>query len=271
MAPLWITFSRWLLAVIILIPLAFFVEKPQWHKVRKELLPLLIMGITGIIGYNYFLLIALQYTTATNAALVSAVNPGIIIIFSFFALHEKLTKIQVAGLIVSLLGVMVIITKGKFELLFEANNNRGDLMMLLVIVVWGIYSIIGKKVTTPPITATAVSSLFAIMILVPFLFLEGAHFAQISQLSIIGIIYMAVFPCVLSFIFWNIAVKVLGASKTGISLNLIPAFTAIIAVVLGEKITVEQIIGGLLVFIGIYLTSGLVYRQSYNTNKTMNS
>jgi drug/metabolite transporter (DMT)-like permease len=258
MSPLRITFSRWFLALIILFSLAYFIEKPDWKKVKKEWLLLLIMGILGIIGYNYFLLTALKFTTVTNAALVSAINPGIIVLFSILFFRERQSKLQMAGLAVSLLGVMVIITQGKWRALLQLNFNSGDLIMILVVILWSFYSIIGKKLTTPPITATAISTLFAIVILTPFIFLEGIAISEVSYFSTTGIIYMAIFPCVLSFIFWNLSVKAIGVSKTGVSLNLIPVFTAIVALLLGERITLEQILGGILVFIGVCLTSGIM-------------
>lgn len=258
MTPLWISFARWSLALILLIPIALYSEKPNWRNIIKEWLSLLVMGILGIIGYNLVLLTALEYTTATNAALVSALNPAIIVLFSFFLLREKLSIIQAIGLVSSIFGVMVILTKGNLAEFFLTRYNKGDLLMVFAVIIWTIYSIIGKRLKTPPITATAVSTFFSIVILCPFALIEGMEISKFSPMAVTGIMYMAIFPCVAAFILWNIAVREIGVSKSGVSMNLIPVFTAVIAIAVGGEITNVQIFGGIFVFLGVYLTTGLL-------------
>ncbi|MFC4769570.1 DMT family transporter [Effusibacillus consociatus] len=260
--PLWITFSRWLLALFLLFPIAWFLEKPDWKKAGQAWLPLVGMGILGGIGYNLLLYSALEYTTATNAALVSALNPAVIVLFSVLLLGERISTTQFAGFVVSLVGVLVILTKGSLGQIFDADYNRGDLLMVASVVVWTFYSIIGKRLgNIPPITATAVSTLFAVLIMAPFALAQGIDLTGIGPLAVTGILYMVIFPSVGSFVFWNMSVRAIGASQAGIFLNFIPVFTAIISVILGEEITGTQIWGGLLVFAGVYLTSGMLDRR----------
>ena len=269
MSPLWITFSRWLLALFLLMPIAYFVEKPNLQMIKKEWFPLLIMGLLGIIGYNIFLMAALEHTSATNAALVTALNPGIIVLFSFFILRETLTRIQVIGLIISILGVMVIITEGNLIAFIDTHYNLGDLMVIITVILWTFYSIIGRKLKTPPITLTAVSTLFSVLLLAPFALSEGISITSVSSMTIIGVLYMVIFPSVCSTVLWNISVREIGVSRPGVSMNLIPVFTAIAVVVLGGNITKEQIFGGILVFIGVYLTTGL-FEKKMNSRKMKN-
>ncbi|MDT8860106.1 DMT family transporter [Alkalihalobacillus sp. MEB130] len=258
LTPVWITFSRWVLSLFILLPIAIIVEKPDWKKVKESWLTLLLLGLLGIIGYNIILYTALGYTSPTNAALISAVNPGLIVLLSVFLLKESLTKIQITGLFVSLFGALIIITRGNLLGIFQMDYNRGDLLMIGAVIVWTFYSIIGKRISVPPITATAVSTFLAMVVLAPFAFWQGIDLAQVSSISIYGILYMCIFSSVCSFVFWNMSVRKVGASQAGIFLNLIPVFTALISMALGEAILTEQIIGGLLVFIGVYLTSGML-------------
>ncbi len=260
-SPLWITFSRWVLALFLLFPIAIYFEKPNWKIVKKSWFQLVLLGLLGIIGYNLLLYSALEFTSATNAALISALNPGIIVLFSVLLLREKLSIIQVIGLFISLIGALVILTQGNISDLFHTDYNRGDVLMIGAVIVWTFYSIIGKKISVPPITATAVSSLFAMIILAPFALMEGIQLSNISAMSIYGILYMVIFPSVFSFVFWNISVRSIGASQAGIFLNLIPVFTAVISLLLGELMRVEQIFGGLLVFVGVYLTSGMLNKS----------
>jgi drug/metabolite transporter (DMT)-like permease len=260
--PLMITFSRWLLASFLLLGIASHFEKPKWKVVIKEWPLLTILGILGIIGYNLALYSALDYTSSTNASLVNALNPGVIVICSTIFLKEKFSKLQGAGIIVSLLGVMVILTGGNIAQVFEMEYNKGDLLMIVAIVTWALYSVLGKKLkNTPPITASGLSALAATIIMAPFVISQGVNFGEISSLAINGILYMTVFPSVLSFIFWNLAIREIGANQTGIFLNLIPVFTAIISWILGNNITIVQISGGVLVFMGVYLATGMLERK----------
>lgn len=262
MTPLWITFSRWMLALIFLCPIAYFIEKPKWKMVRKAWLSLVSMGVLGILGYNMFLYSALEYTSATNAALVSALNPAVIVLFSVVLLREKISRLQTLGIVVSLIGTLVVITQGNLIQILQKDYNQGDILMLAAVVVWTLYSMIGRRLTTiPPITATAVSALFATIIMTPFVIAQGIDITKIGPLVVTGILYMAIFPSLFSFIFWNISVRSIGISQAGIFLNLIPVFTAIISGILGERITGTQVVGGALVFMGVYLTTGMLDRK----------
>lgn len=262
MTPLWITFSRWLAASALLLGIAHFLEKPEWNRVKAAWPTLAGMGVLGIVGYNMVLYSALNYTSATNAALVSALNPGVIVIFSALFLKEGISRMQALGIAISLTGVIVILTRGNLGQILQMEYNKGDLLMLVAIVMWTLYSVIGKRLTTvPPITATAVSALIATMIMAPFAIAQGIDIGKIGPLTMAGILYIIIFPSVGSFIFWNMSVREIGAGRAGIFLNLIPVFTAVISWILGEQITTAQISGGLLVFLGVYLTTGMLDRR----------
>jgi len=267
--PLWITFSRWTLAIIFLFPIAHYLEKPVWSKAKKDWFLLLCMGLLGVIGYNIFLYSALGYTTPTNAALVSALNPGILVIFSIFLYREHISILQTLGLIVSLVGALVVLTNGEIQRLLELQFNRGDLLMVGAVIIWTLYTLIARKISTPPITATAISTGIAVLLMAPFAYSQGINTGEIGPLAITGILYMVLFPSVGSFVFWNLAVQRIGVSKAGVFLNLIPVFTAIISGILGERVTGAQGIGGLLVFCGVYLTTGML-EQSLNIGNRSN-
>jgi len=262
MSPLWLTFSRWVLALVILIPLAQLLEKPDWKQAAKAWLPLSLMGLLGVIGFNVLLYSSLEHTSATNAALVTALNPVVIVLFSVIFLREKVSRIQASGFVLSLLGVLVILTRGHVTQVFQIQYNQGDLLVLGCVLVWTLYSIIGKRVKgVPPVTATAVSTTLATVMMLPFALAQGIDFSAISPLALSGILYIVLFPSICSFVFWNVSVRAVGASQAGITLNLIPVFTAMISAVLGEVITQAQVWGGLLVFIGVTFASGFVEQQ----------
>ncbi|WP_445490794.1 DMT family transporter [Niallia sp. 03133] len=255
MDPLQITFSRWVIAVVFLFPIAQLIERPKWREVWKHWKVLLAMAATGVIGYNFFLYTALQYTTSLDAALINSLNPMLIVLFSVVFLKERLGLVNIGGVFISLVGVLLILTKGHLEQLLSIHYNKGELIMLLVIFIWTLYSVLSRKMKgVPPISATAISVLLGLFILLPFILFEGISLPH-SKNAIIGILYIGFFPSVWSFVFWNTAISKMNASKAGIYLNLITVFTAIISIFLGNPISTIQMVGGLFVFFGVYLSN----------------
>jgi drug/metabolite transporter (DMT)-like permease len=255
LSPLQMTFLRWLLAVVFYFPIAHWVEHPKWKLVWKEWKLLVVMALLGIIGYNILLYQALRFTTAMNAALVNSINPAMIVLFSIFLLKERVSKKGILGLFISLIGVLLVLTNGQLLQIFYLDYNQGDLLMIVAILVWTFYSIVGKKMkNVPPISATAVSVLIGLVIMLPFFLASNLHFS-LSKGATIGLLYIGTLPTVGSFIFWNISVREIGPSQAGVYLNLITVFTAILSILLGKSITIVQVVGGILVFIGVYLTS----------------
>ncbi|TGA98995.1 DMT family transporter [Sporolactobacillus shoreae] len=255
MQPIQINFLRWLIAAIILFPLAQLIEKPDWKSIWKEWKILLLLSVLGIIGYNILLYEALYFTTSLNAALINSVNPAMIAIFAAWLLKEKLSKVNALGLLVSLVGVLLVLTHGDFLRVFAINYNAGDLFMLIVIISWTFYTLLSKRIKDlPPIGATAVTVAFSLLLMLPF-FIHSNFNWSFTPATTYGILYLAIFPSVGSLLFWNIGVPVVGASHTGIFMNLITVFTAILSVLLGIRIDLFQIIGGLVVIFGVYLTN----------------
>lgn len=255
MSPIQMSFSRWLIAVFLLFPIAHWIERPDWKKVFKEWKVLIAMAILGILAYNILLYEALRYTTSLNASIVNSMSPALIVLLSTILLREKLSLRSILGLLVSLLGVLLVLTNGQLQQVFQISYNKGDLLVLLAILVWGFYSIIGRRMRSiPPISATAASVLIGLFILLPFVIASGYHIPNQTH-TLIGILYIGIFPSVGSYILWNVALRHMNAGQAGIYLYLITVFTAILSLLLGKSITLVQICGGLLVFIGLYLTS----------------
>ncbi|RYM02906.1 DMT family transporter [Sporolactobacillus sp. THM7-7] len=262
MTPVQMTFIRWLIAVLLLFPLSGYLEKPNWKNVWKEWKILLTLSVLGILGYNILLYEALRFTTPLNAALVNSINPALIALLAIWLLKEKLSPLNGFGMFVSLIGVLLVLTRGHLLHIFQIHYNTGDLLMLAAITVWSFYTLIGRKMKrVPPIAATAVSATLGLIVLFPFFLLSGFSF-QLNPSAVIGIFYIALFPSVCSFVFWNSAIREIGASRAGIFLNLLTVFTALLSLLLGEAVTTPQIIGGLLVIAGVYLTNWKGGRRS---------
>jgi drug/metabolite transporter (DMT)-like permease len=177
-------------------------------------------------------------------------------LFSLLVLQERLSRAQIGGILLSLAGVLVVLTKGSLAVLLAAAFNKGDLFMLLALSIWVFYTIMLKKTAIPAITLTTVIAALSVLLLLPLGWREGMDLAALSPLTWSIIAYIVVFPSVCSFVFWSMGVRSLGAAKAGVFLNLIPVFAALISVALGGELSWPQITGGCLVFLGVYFTTG---------------
>ncbi len=257
--PIWITFLRWFFASIILLIISKKIENPSFEIIKKNLVKLTMMAILGIMGYNITLYTALNYTSSLNASLINSLNPVVLLILSFLFLREKMSIKKWTGIFISLTGVLIILTKSDIAILRTLSFNFGDVLMIIAILSWGAYTIVIKKlVDIKPFTATAYSGLISVILMTPFIFMNGNPPTDLSTSSIISMIYIVIFPSVFSFLFWNMALKNIEVGIAGISMNLIPVFIAIISWIMGEQLMSYQLIGGLLVFTGVLVTSNMI-------------
>ncbi|WP_233732782.1 DMT family transporter [Lysinibacillus sp. YS11] len=253
-SPMTLTLVRWLIAVIVLLPLVWWKEK-RLVPAKAALVPLCLMGITGVALFNIFQFLALERTTSTNAGLISTMNTMSIALFSFAFLKEKINGLQLLAMVLSIIGVFLVLSKGDWQLLWHFQLNTGDLWMVAAVCVWGLYSVCSKWAmqTTSPLMATLYAGLFGVLILVPFTITDFT-FSEIDSSFILSLLYTGVISTVVCMVFWNIGVQQLGATTSGIFLNFNPIFTALLAFLfIGEQLSWLQGIGGIIVILGCYL------------------
>ncbi|CEG26402.1 DMT family transporter [Bacillus sp. B-jedd] len=255
-SPLTLTTLRWLIAVVCLVPLLWWKEKKILPP-RNALLPLFLMGLTGVVLFNLLQFLALEHTTATNVGLISTLNAISIALCSFVFLKEKINLLQIVSMIFSLIGVILVLSKGKMDYLFSLNFNTGDLWMIAAVCVWGLYTICAKwaMTKTSVLMSTLYSAIFGLIVLLPF----SVPYFTVSTINpsfIVAILYTGVISTVVCMIFWNLCVQKLGSTTSGVFLNFNPIFTAILAFLfLGEQMTWIQGIGSAIVITGCYLFS----------------
>lgn len=253
-SPDTLTTLRWIIAVIVLIPIVWWKEKSLLPS-RKAIFPLILMGLTGVVLFNLFQFLALEFTSATNVGLISTLNMFSIAMFSFLFLKEKINTLQVGSMIISFVGVLLVLSKGHLEVLFSIGFNKGDLLMAAAVCVWGIYSVISKwamKYTTP-LMATLYSGIFGVIVLIPFN-VRDFTITNLDASFVQSILYTGVVSTVVCMLLWNIGVQKLGATTSGMFLNFNPIFTAVIAFMwLGETMTWIQGVGSLIVITGCFL------------------
>ncbi|MCG7434900.1 MULTISPECIES: DMT family transporter [Lysinibacillus] len=253
-SPMTLTTVRWLIAVIVLVPLVWWKEK-KLVPPKQAIVPLLLMGVTGVALFNIFQFLALELTTSTNAGLISTMNTISIALFSFVLLKEKITKWQLSAMVLSLFGVVLVLSKGDWQLLLDFQLNTGDLWMLAAVCVWGLYSICSKWAmqTASPLMATLYAGVFGVLLLLPFTSADFT-FTNVNTSFILSMLYTGIISTVVCMVFWNIGVQKLGATTSGIFLNFNPIFTALLAYLfIGENMSWLQGIGGLIVIMGCYL------------------
>ncbi|PCD84748.1 EamA family transporter [Lysinibacillus fusiformis] len=253
-SPMTLTTVRWLIAVIVLVPLVWWKEK-KLVPPKQAIVPLLLMGVTGVALFNIFQFLALELTTSTNAGLISTMNTISIALFSFVLLKEKITKWQLSAMVLSLFGVVLVLSKGDWQLLLDFQSNTGDLWMLAAVCVWGLYSVCSKWAmqTASPLMATLYAGVFGVLLLLPFTSADFT-FTNVNTSFILSMLYTGIISTVVCMVFWNIGVQKLGATTSGIFLNFNPIFTALLAYLfIGENMSWLQGIGGLIVIMGCYL------------------
>ena len=253
-SPLQLTAIRWAVAAPFLLVFAVLLEKPNWRSAVREWPMHLLQAALGLVAFCLFSYEALAHTTALNAALVNATNPVLIAVVAALLVRERLRGTSILGLATSLVGVLLILTHGRLLEVFTTEYNIGGLYMLGAVAVWTAYTIIGRTLKTKPVTSAALQSVIAAVGLAPIALMFGGPIV-LDTAGWWGVLYIGIFPSVLSLMLWNISVKKIGAARAGIYLNLMPVFTAMLALAMGTPITGIQILGGGLVIAGVWLTS----------------
>ena len=263
--PVALAFWRWMAAFIILAPIALPRIIAQRDLLQKHWRYILIQGILGITGFNTLIYLAVQSTTAINAVMVNSCIPVLMVIVSWAMFREALNLRQSTGVLISLFGVLLIIAKGDISALTQLQFNRGDLIVLAAACIWATYSVNLKRFPKGLNPFAYLGGIIAcgLVCLTPFYLYElqlGKSFT-INPVNLMTIGYVAIFASILGFIFWNRAVREVGANKAGPFIHLIPVFSTLLATIfLNEALANYHIHGMILVFTGIALTTIKVRR-----------
>ena len=259
--PITLAFLRWSVAFIVFLPLAYTRTKREWHMIKSNWPAVITMTITGVACFNTLVYIGLHYTTSINASLMNSSTPIIIYILSFVFLKERLSQFQIAGTALSLTGVLFIISGGSLQSLLSFSFNKGDLIVLVAVFCWGVYSLLVKKYAgqLPGYSTFLVTIALGALMLLPFTIYEllSTSVAIVwSPSTICAILYVGIVASIIAFLSWNTGVVALGANKASIYLNFIPLFSAIFAVIfLDEELLLSQIIGGIAVVCGVIISN----------------
>jgi len=256
-SPMLLIFFRWGIVVVILLSLYWRQMIDEWPVIRPRLKWLLIMGGCGLSLFNAFFYIAAHSTTAVNLGIIQSTMPGMILLGSFMYFGDRINRLQFSGLLLTLLGVIVIVTQGSLEKLMQLTFNHGDLLMIFACSFYAMYTV-GLK-SRPKISGMVMLAYFSVaafLMTIPLMIFESLIYGTLMP-GIKGfaiIFYIAIVPSFLSQIFFMRGVDLIGPGSAGLYANLVPIFSAIMAVLLlSEEFAFFHLAAMLLVFGGIGL------------------
>lgn len=256
-SPFVLTSLRWAVALMLVAPFALPHVKNDWGLIRKRLIFLFLLGAIGFAIFNNLMYLALTSTSAINSAIIQSSLPLFIFILNLIFFHIRVSKYQVIGYPFTIIGVLTITFQGSFSFVADFNLNVGDILMLIAVSSYGIYSVFLKnKPDIHWLSTLAVLSCAALVASIPFSIYEiSAGIAGVPDLTGISVvIYTAVFASLGAQAFWIRSIELIGSNATSLFINIVPVFGALLAVsLLGEKFHTFHAAGILLIIGGVLI------------------
>ena len=237
--PVALNFWRWTIAAAVLAPFALRHVIAKRGLLRRHARVLLLLALTGAALYQSLVYTGLRSTTAVNGVLLNSSTPLFILLCSWAMEREHATPRQIAGMLISLVGILVIVSRGQLGNLLELEFHAGDAWILLAMPIWGVYSVLLKR--RPPefggLELLFIIAAGGVIMLAPLYAFEALQSARAfpEPTAIAGIIYIGIGASVFAFVFWNRGVEVVGANAAGFTLHLLPAFGTVLAIVFLEE------------------------------------
>lgn len=266
-APSTLTFLRWSVMCVVVLPFAWRHLKRDWASIRAHWFKLASYGALGFAGFNLFLYGGLQYTTAVNGSLIQATIPFIILGVNWLLFAEPMRSVQLIGLLLAFTGIILIITAGAPLALLDLVPNRGDMMILIGSVLYAIYSVaLRAKPHISWLSFICASGVSATLISAPFAAYELATLPQtfsFSPTAVALVAYAAIFAALIAQIAYAAGVHAIGANRAGIAAQLVPVFgTALGVIILREPLHPYHLLALLLVLGGIALSEYSAFSRS---------
>jgi drug/metabolite transporter (DMT)-like permease len=257
--PVTLSFLRWSLAFLIVLPIAWNHLKRDWAAIRGKLGIMMLLSITGIGIFNTLQYWALEYTQALNTLLLQSAGPLFVAVWSLALLGVRLTLAQAGGIVVSLTGVLVILLHGDLTTLRNIEFNKGDLIFTVALLIFGLYSVLTlKRPEIRGLSFVAFTFGCGAACLIPFLIWEllTRPVMQLDTSNLLMLFYVAVFPSTIAYLCFNRGIQLIGANRAAPFFHVVPVFGSVMAIVfLGERPQLFHIIGFALVLTGVFVAS----------------
>lgn len=257
--PVAFAFARWGGAFLIILPFAWPHLLRDWPEIRRNMPMLILLAFTGITSYNTMVYFGLQFTGALTGVLLQTTLPLIIALATFLLFGERLTIRQAIGILISLTGVAVVICQGDLGRLLSIRFNIGDVVILCAVVLYGLYSaLLRKRPSIHWISFLASTFLIGDILLAPLLAWEIStdYVMTFDALTVAACVYVAIFPSLFAFAFFNRGIELIGANRTGPFFHLMPMFGALMAIgFLGESFKMFHAVGMAAILGGVALAT----------------
>lgn len=260
LSPFKLSFFRWFLAFIILIPFTIKNIKKDFYIYKKYFFLLSFVSFLGVTIFNSFTYISLQTALVINSSLMTSITPVLVIGFSWLIFKTKTTYLKFSGIFISLLGAICIVLKGNLINLLNLYFTPGDIWMFIAVFSWALYSVLLKKIDNKlsQLATLEVIIFIGLIFIFPFYIYESFEhqFFPDKLIDLYMIFYVAIFAGIISFFCWNKGVSIIGPNRASLFLHLIPVFSSVWAVFfLNESFSFYHLIGIILIIIGITLSN----------------
>ena len=258
--PLTLNTFRWITVWLILMPFTYEEIKNNLPSIKKNWLVISFMGVISISTFNSVVYYALNYTKVINSVLVLAAIPAATIIFSSLMKVEKTNIFQLLGLFFSIIGIGSIISYGNIQNIIELNFNKGDLLMIVCVISWALYSTLLKKHKFKFSQFTLIQLMVSagVLFLIPQFFYEQSNNLEVNfnKAFFAILIYVVLFPAIAAYYCWQKGVEIIGPNRASMFIQLMPIFSAIMAIIfLNEKFELFHFTGAAFIVSGIYLSN----------------
>ena len=257
--PVTLSFLRWSLAFLIVLPFAWKHLKQDWDAIRGHLGIMLLLSVTGIGAFNTMQYWALEHTQALNTLLLQSAGPLVVAVWSLVLLGVRLTLAQAAGVLLSMAGVFVILLHGDLTTLSQIDFNIGDLIFIVALAIFGIYSVLSlKRPDIHGLSFVAFTFGAGAACLIPLWIWElfARPPMQIDAANLLSLAYVAVFPSTIAYLCFNRGVQLIGANRAAPFFHVVPVFGTVMSIVfLGEHPQAFHFIGFALVLTGVFVAS----------------
>ena len=263
--PMALSFWRWAFAFLVVTPIAWPKVRGDWRELVRRWPMVVVLGASGVAGMGALVYLGVQTTTALNSILLQASMPPIVLLLGWLLMRDCTSPGQAVGVALSLVGVLAIIAAGQPANLLRLKLNPGDALILTGVVLYSAYSLLLRfRPKVHPLSLLWATFGVALATIAPCYAAElaGGRGLHLGFKAVWGIGFVALFPSVLAYLFFNRGVELIGAGRASQFMHLMPIFGAILAVgLLGESFHLYHAVGLVLIAAGIVTATWAARRQ----------
>jgi drug/metabolite transporter (DMT)-like permease len=257
--PLTLACARWVGASLMILPFAAAKLNADWTEIRRNAGFLFLLGCIGAGLFNTLQYVSLTMMTAVTGAVINSAGPVLIAIACWLILGDRLRALQMLGIALSLGGVLIVVMRGDLGRMPALGQSIGELLMLMALTVWAVYTALLRfRPPMHPLSFATATYVVAALVNIPPMIWELTHGATLplDAATFLAFAYVAIFPGLLAYLFFNMAVDSIGGARASAFFHLTPLMTATLALVfLGEAFALYHVVGFALIIAGVWLTA----------------